>query len=125
MEAAVLDGIGGVKQGLGLTFRPYGTAGAMKEEGPGRETDWNFDEHAYQLKVDLFLSPDLGLMNYFQYDDVSRKLGWNLRLRWQIAPGNEIYLVYSKNWERSWDPESRFFPLGERGVFKIQLNVRP
>jgi hypothetical protein len=64
-------------------------------------------------------------MSYIQYDDVSRILGANFRLRWEISPGNEVYLVYTKNWERSWDPMSRFVPLGERGVFKITLSLRP
>jgi hypothetical protein len=84
-----------------------------------------FAENVYQLKADVFLSPDLGLMSYFQYDDVSKNLGLNVRFRWQVSPGNEIYFVYTKNWERRWDPEARFFPLGERGVFKIQLSLRP
>jgi hypothetical protein len=106
-------------------FHGYATLSLDANFVRGRLPQGNFDEHVYQFKADLFLSPDFGLMNYIQYDDVSRKLGWNMRLRWQISPGNEIYFVYSKNWERRWDPESRFFPLGEKGVFKIQLNVRP
>jgi hypothetical protein len=64
-------------------------------------------------------------MNYLQYDDVSRELGINTRFRWEISPGNIIYLVYTKNWVRQWDPTSRFVPMEERGVFKIQLSVRP
>jgi hypothetical protein len=64
-------------------------------------------------------------MNYVQYDDVSKQLGWQARLRWQITPGNEIFLVYNRNWERRWDPMSRFVPMGEHGVFKIQLTIRP
>jgi hypothetical protein len=64
-------------------------------------------------------------MNYIQYDDISRQLGWNARLRWQIRPGNDIYLVYNKNWERRFDPMARFFPLQDRGVVKITLSIRP
>ncbi len=91
----------------------------------GRLAEGNFNENLYQLKADFFLSPDLGLMNYVQYDDISRQLGWSARLRWQISPGNEIYLVYNKNWERRWDPTSRFVPLEDRGVLKISLSIRP
>jgi hypothetical protein len=91
----------------------------------GRLPQGNFDENVYQLKADVFLSPDLGLMNYIQYDDISRQLGWSSRLRWRISPGNEIYLVYNKNWERRWDPMSRFLPLEERGVLKLSLSIRP
>jgi hypothetical protein len=64
-------------------------------------------------------------MNYIQYDDISRRLGWNARFRWQISPGNEIYLIYTKNWERIWDPRSRFTPQEERGVLKLTFSIRP
>ncbi|MGB9006473.1 MAG: carbohydrate binding family 9 domain-containing protein [Candidatus Aminicenantales bacterium] len=91
----------------------------------GRLPQGNFNENVFQVKADFFLSPDLGLMNYIQYDDISRELGWSARLRWQISPGNEIYLVYNKNWERRSDPASRFAPLEDRGVLKISLSIRP
>ena len=91
----------------------------------GRMSQGNFSENVYQLKADVYVSPDLGLMNYIQYDDVSRHLGWSSRLRWRISAGNEIYLVYNKNWERRWDPASRFWPAEERGVLKLSLSIRP
>jgi len=91
----------------------------------GRLPQGNFNENVFQVKADFFLSPDLGLMNYIQYDDISRELGWSARLRWQISPGNEIFLVYNKNWERRFDPASRFAPLEDRGVVKISLSLRP
>ena len=85
----------------------------------------NFNENVFQVKADFFLSPDLGFMNYIQYDDISRELGWSARLRWQISPGNEVFLVYNKNWQRQTDPASRFSPLEDRGVLKISLSIRP
>ena len=91
----------------------------------GRLPEGDFSDNVYQAKVDIFLSPDLGLMNYVQFDDISNTLGWNARLRWQLSPGNEVYLVYTKNWERVWDPQSRFMPLQDRGVVKISLSIRP
>ncbi|MCJ7611442.1 MAG: hypothetical protein MUP19_04200, partial [Candidatus Aminicenantes bacterium] len=91
----------------------------------GRLPQGNFNENVFQVKADFFLSPDLGFMNYIQYDDISRELGWSARLRWQISPGNEIFLVYNKNWERRTDPASRFSPLEDRGVLKISLSIRP
>jgi hypothetical protein len=112
---------------LGFTYKlkGYATLALNAEFVRGRLPQGRFAENVWQLKADFFASPDLGLMNYIQYDDVSRRLGWNMRLRWQLSPGNEIFFVYSRNWERRWDPQSRFFPLDERGVFKIQFSVRP
>lgn len=91
----------------------------------GRLPQGNFKENVYQLKADFFLSPDLGLMNYIQYDNMSHQLGWSARLRWRVSPGNDIYFVYNQNWEKRWDPMSRFFPLEQRGVLKISLSIRP
>jgi hypothetical protein len=111
--------------GFGLKFKGYVNLALDAELVRGRLPEGNFKENLYQLKADFFFSPDLGLMNYIQYDDVSNTLGANIRFRWELSPGNEIYLVYTKNWERRWDPVSRFVPLGERGVFKITLSIRP
>jgi hypothetical protein len=111
--------------GFGLKLKGYATAELGINLVRGNLPQGRFTEKVYQLKADFFVSPDLGLMNYVQYDDVSRRLGLNIRLRWQLSPGNEIYLVYTKNWEKRWDPLSRFVPLEEKGVFKIQLSIRP
>ena len=114
-----------VNLGLTLKFKGYATLAFDAELVRGRLPEGRFSQNVYQLKADVFLSPDLGLMNYVQFDDISNTLGWSARLRWQIMPGNEIYLVYNKNWERRWDPMSRFAPLGDRGVVKISLSIRP
>jgi hypothetical protein len=114
-----------VKIGLTLKYKGYANLALDANLVRGRLPQGRISENVYQVKADIFLSPDLGLMNYIQYDDISRQLGWSARLRWQISPGNEIFIVYNKNWERRWDPTSRFFPMEERGVLKISLSVRP
>jgi hypothetical protein len=114
-----------VSFGLTLKYKGYATLTLDTNFVRGRLPQGHFNENVYQVKADIFISPDLGLMNYIQYDDISRLLGWSARLRWQISPGNDIYIVYNKNWERRWDPTSRFFPMEERGVLKISLSIRP
>ncbi len=111
--------------GAAVKIKGYATLDFRADLVRGNLPQGKFKENVYELKLDLFLSPDLGLMNYFQYDDVSNKLGINIRFRWEIKPGNIIYLVYSKNWEYRRGFMDRFLPLEERGVFKIQLSIRP
>jgi hypothetical protein len=111
--------------GLSLRFKGYASLQVSSEVVRANLPQGRFRENVFELKADFFFSADLGLMNYIQYDDVSKNLGVNVRFRWQISPGNEIFFVYTKNWERRWDPESRFFPLGDRGVVKIQFSLRP
>jgi hypothetical protein len=110
---------------VSLKYKGYATLGVQTALIRGRLPQGNFNENIYELKADVFLSSNLGLMNYVQYDDVSKELGWQARFRWQISPGNEIFFVYNKNWERRWNPMSRFVPLGDHGVIKIQLTIRP
>lgn len=114
-----------VNLGLTLKLKGYATLEFDANLVRGRLPEGRFSDNVYQIKADLYLSPDLGFMNYIQYDDMSNTLGWNARLRWQITPGNEIYLVYNRNWERVWDPRSRLAPLADRGVIKISLSIRP
>jgi hypothetical protein len=114
-----------VNIGLAIKYKGYLNLELDTNMVRGRLPEGHFSENVYQVKADIFISPDLGLMNYVQYDDISKQLGWSARLRWQISPGNEIYLVYNKNWERRWDPASRFLPQEERGVVKILLSIRP
>jgi hypothetical protein len=111
--------------GVSFKFKGYANLGLDVNAVRGRLPEGRFSENVYQLKADVFLSPDLGFMNYIQYDTVSRLLGWSSRLKWRLSPGNEVALIYNKNWERRWDPTARFYPSEERGVFKIALSIRP
>jgi hypothetical protein len=83
-----------------------------------------FAENVYLAKLNIFITPDLGISNYIQYDDVTEQMGYNGRFFWQIRPGNIIYLVYNNNMERRWDPDSRFHTQEEQIRLKIQLSVR-
>jgi len=114
-----------VEAGFRFNLKGYASFDLDANFVRGRLPEGDFAENVYQLKADFFLSPRLGLMNYVQYDDISNELGLNLRFRWELKPGNFVYFVYSKNWEQRWDPASRFYPLEERGVFKVTLSIRP
>ncbi len=114
-----------LEAGLDFKFKGHINLSAEAIFVRGDFPQGEFNNNLYRLKSDFFLNSDLGLMSYIQYDDVSRNLGANIRLKWRISPGNTIYLVYNRGWEKVWDPQARFMPLYDRGVFKIQLNWRP
>jgi len=114
-----------LRTGLAFNFRGFVNINLNRIAIRGDFPHGEFNKNLYQVKTDLFINADLGLMNYLQYDDVSRNLGINIRFKWRISPGNIIYLVYNKGWEKDWHPHSRFRPLYDKGVFKIQLTWRP
>jgi len=84
-----------------------------------------YRKNLFRISSDFFLNPDMGIMGLLQFDDDSNEMGVNVRFKWRISPGNIIYLVYNRNWERVWDPSARFNMINDLGIFKIQLSVRP
>jgi hypothetical protein len=42
--------------------------------------------------------PFVSVANNVQYDSDSRVLGWQVRFRWILTPGNDIYVVSLNNW---------------------------
>ena len=47
------------------------------------------------LKVNV--SPDLTLSSFVQWDNESRTLGTNTRLRWTFSPLGDLFVVYDHN----------------------------
>jgi Domain of unknown function (DUF5916)/Carbohydrate family 9 binding domain-like len=90
----------------------------------GNLPEGKFSENVYMTKLNLFITPDLGLSNYLQYDDVTNHMGYSGRFFWQIRPGNIIYLVYNNNMERQWNTDSRFKMVEEQMKLKVQLSIR-
>ncbi len=58
-----------------------------------------FTANVYGLEGQWNPSPWVGLTNQLQYDDVSQVVGLFTRLRWIVKPGNDVYLVYTHNWQ--------------------------
>jgi hypothetical protein len=110
---------------VSLKIKGYVSLTANVDLVRGDLPEGRLDENVYQLKADFYVSPDLGFQNYIQFDDISNRLGWSARLHWRVSPGNDVYFVYEKNWERRWDPDSRFYPLDQGGILKVSLSIRP
>jgi len=56
-----------------------------------------FDQQVYSLRAMANISPDLQLTSFVQYDDESKRIGTNTRLRWTFNPLGELFLVYNYN----------------------------
>ena len=40
------------------------------------------------------------LSSFIQYDTESQNVGTNTRLRWTIKPGNDLFIVWNRGWQR-------------------------
>lgn len=53
-----------------------------------------------------------------QWDNVSEELGLNARLRWTVAPGRDLYLVF----DRLMDASDSYANLSSDTTFKLAWN---
>ena len=59
----------------------------------------SFTASLYEVSGDWNPSPWVSITNQVQYGDQSELEGLFARLRWIVKPGNDVYLVYSHNWQ--------------------------
>ena len=70
-----------------------------------------------------FVPMFIAVTNNVQYDSQSAVLGWQSRFRWIITPGNDLYVVYTHNWQD--DPlRDRFDTLDKRLASKVLYTYR-
>jgi len=63
----------------------------------GRLPAGNFNQQVVGGRIRLNFSPDLQLSSFIQYDNESRKIGANTRLRWTFHPLGDLFVVYNHN----------------------------
>jgi len=80
-----------------------------------------FDQQLYGLRVNANISPDLQLVSFVQYDDESKEVGTNTRLRWTFSPVGELFVVYNYNIR---DQLDRWALDASQLLVKVQYAVR-
>lgn len=82
----------------------------------------SFTTRLYRLDARTQFSPWMSLSNNVQYDTESEQLGWQLRFRWIQKPGNDIFFIWTQNWQDEFG--RRFASLDRRGVAKVVRTIR-
>lgn len=113
-----------IETGVTLKLDGYATMELGANLVRGNLPQGKFSENVYFTKLNLYITPDLGITNYVQFDDITNQIGYNGRFFWQIRPGNTIYLVYNNITERLFDPDKRFQMKEDQLLFKVQMSIR-
>lgn len=90
---------------MGVGWRP-GAALSFKAENilqDIRLPAGSFQVLTANLKVSYTFSPDLQLSLLGQYDNHSRLLGANFRVKWTPTPGNDFYFVVNQGYDTTGD----------------------
>ena len=78
---------------------PSVNVGVNLERNDVTNPQGDFEANVYGLDAQWTPTPWVALTNQLQYDDVSEVVGLFLRLRWIVRPGNDVYFVYTHNWQ--------------------------
>ena len=74
--------------------------GLTTENNFGRVREGSIVQRLWQLQSAYSWSPNLALTSFIQYDTESQNLGSNTRLRWTVRPGNDVFVVWNRSWQR-------------------------
>ncbi|MCZ6674466.1 MAG: DUF5916 domain-containing protein [Verrucomicrobia bacterium] len=85
----------------------------------------DFTARVISSSIDFAISPRLTFSNLAQYDNRSRNLGWQSRMRWTLKPGNDLFLSFNQSWIND-TPNStlRFIPQDTKIATKFQYTFR-
>ncbi|PYU91035.1 MAG: hypothetical protein DMG08_16370 [Acidobacteria bacterium] len=75
-------------------------AGLSTEHNFGTLKQGKFVQRLWQLNLTYAFNPNLVLTNFLQYDTESQSVGNNMRFRWTIKPGNDLFVVWNRGWKR-------------------------
>jgi hypothetical protein len=74
--------------------------GVSTENNFGHLKQGNFAQRLWQLQSAFALNSNLMLTSFIQYDTESQKVGSNTRLRWTLKPGNDLFIIWNRGWQR-------------------------
>lgn len=92
---------------------------------PQQTEPGEFDQHVARTRVTYTMTPRAYVSGLVQYSTGSETLSGNFRLRWEWAPGSELFIVYTE--DRNTDMlGDRWSELSTRGlVVKVTRLFRP
>jgi hypothetical protein len=90
---------------------------------PNADIPGRYDQHVAVTRLTYTLTPRAYVSGLVQYNSRSKVMSGNFRLRWEWAPGSELFLVYTE--DRTTDVTDRWSELSNRGfVIKVTRLLR-
>ncbi len=97
-----------------------------------RLPEGHFIARIYTSNAGYAFSPTLAVSSLMQYDNRSRNLGWQTRLRWTPQPGNDLFIAFNQGWIQEDEDgaaatgriDRRFRPQDTKLSAKLQYSFR-
>jgi hypothetical protein len=110
----------------GITFKvpPRVIVSVNTNQTFARLPQGNFIARIFSSNSSFAVSPFLAVSNLIQYDNVSRNLGLQSRVRWTLQPGNDLFFVFSQGWIQEPGGGHRFEAQDSKISAKVQYAAR-
>jgi hypothetical protein len=89
-----------------------------------RLPEGHFIARIFTSNVGYAVSPSLSVSNLVQYDNRSRNLGWQGRVRWTLRPGNDLFFAFNQGWIDEAGGNRRFEAEDRKISAKFQYSFR-
>ena len=109
-----------------LTYKlpPRFTISVSTNQTFARLPEGHFIARIFTSNVSYAASPSLSLSNLVQYDNRSRNLGWQSRVRWTLQPGNDLFFAFNQGWIQEDGGNLRFRTQDSKVSAKFQYSFR-
>jgi hypothetical protein len=109
--------------GLNVRIRPGYIVYMNAEWNDIDLVEGRFSSNLFRLIGETQFTPFIALVNNVQFDTSSRVMGWQSRFRWIMKPGNDLYVVYTHNWQEDLFL-GRFSTLSRKAASKLLYTHR-
>jgi hypothetical protein len=117
-----------VQGSANVAFRlpPRFTLGLSTNQTWAELPEGHFTARIFSGNVEYTPSPFVSFSSLVQYDNRSRNLGWQSRVRWTVRPGDDLFFVVNQGWIRDEadDGRLRFTAQDRRVSAKVQYVFR-
>jgi hypothetical protein len=83
-----------------ITFKlpPWFTITGSTNQTFAHLPEGDFVARIFSSNISYAASPNLSFSNLVQYDNRSRNLGWQSRMRWTLQPGSDLFFAFRQGW---------------------------
>jgi hypothetical protein len=113
-----------IQTGISLKLPPRFNMNFNTNQTFARLPQGHFIARIVSSNVNYTASPYLSFSNVIQYDNQSKNLGWQSRVRWILQPGNDLFLVFSQGWIQDSEGGYSFQAQDRKLSTKLQYTFR-
>jgi hypothetical protein len=89
-----------------------------------RLPEGHFIARIFTSNISYAATPRLSFSNLIQYDNRSRNMGWQSRVRWTLQPGNDLFFAFNQGWIHEDGDTLRFRAQDRKVSAKFQYSFR-